>query len=172
VTNITATQGDARRLPYGNAAFDAAYLVAVLGEIPDEDAALRELARALKPGGRLIAQCGGRGNLDRFWGIARDVAAEEPFAEHLAGRSSQSNFAGAEETETRLRAAGFTDVRTWLEPSPVTPQYPAEFIRAVNLRLYVAALPDELVDPYIQAVLDRAGEPLVLDYNRLNIDAA
>lgn len=53
-TNVTPTQGDACRLPYDDASFDAAYLVAVLGEIPDQDAALRELARVLRPGGRLV----------------------------------------------------------------------------------------------------------------------
>lgn len=52
--NVEPTQGDARGLPYPDAAFDAAYLVTVLGEIPDQDAALRELARVLKPGGRLV----------------------------------------------------------------------------------------------------------------------
>ena len=52
--NITATQGDARELPYPDDTFDAAYLTAVLGEIPDQDAALHELARVLKPGGRLV----------------------------------------------------------------------------------------------------------------------
>jgi ubiquinone/menaquinone biosynthesis C-methylase UbiE len=54
LANITPTQGDARSLPYPDASFDAAYLVAVLGEIPDQDAALRELARVLRPGGRLV----------------------------------------------------------------------------------------------------------------------
>jgi protein-L-isoaspartate O-methyltransferase len=54
LSNITPTQGDAQRLPYPDATFDAAYLTAVLGEIPDQDAALRELARVLKPGGRLV----------------------------------------------------------------------------------------------------------------------
>jgi ubiquinone/menaquinone biosynthesis C-methylase UbiE len=54
IENITATQGDARTLPYGDNRFDAAYLVAVLGEIPDQDAALRGLARVLRPGGRLV----------------------------------------------------------------------------------------------------------------------
>ena len=54
IGNITPTQGDARRLPYPDATFDGAFLVAVLGEIPDQDAALRELARVLKPGGRLV----------------------------------------------------------------------------------------------------------------------
>jgi ubiquinone/menaquinone biosynthesis C-methylase UbiE len=54
IDSITPTQGDAQQLPYPDASFDAAYLTAVLGEIPDQDAALRELARVLKPGGRLV----------------------------------------------------------------------------------------------------------------------
>jgi ubiquinone/menaquinone biosynthesis C-methylase UbiE len=54
VANIEPTLGDARELPYEGASFDAGYLVTVLGEIPDQDAALRELARVLKPGGRLV----------------------------------------------------------------------------------------------------------------------
>ena len=54
LANITSTRGDARRLPYPDATFDAAFLTTVLGEIPDQDAALRELARVLKPGGRLV----------------------------------------------------------------------------------------------------------------------
>jgi SAM-dependent methyltransferase len=54
VTNIVPRQGDARRLPYPDATFDAAYLISVLGEIPDVPIALRELRRVLKPGARLI----------------------------------------------------------------------------------------------------------------------
>ncbi|MEX0786687.1 MAG: methyltransferase domain-containing protein [Dehalococcoidia bacterium] len=54
IGNIVATQGDARDLPYPDATFDAAFLVATLGEIPDRDQALRELRRVLEPGGRLI----------------------------------------------------------------------------------------------------------------------
>lgn len=52
--NIVATQGDARSLPYDEDAFDGAFLVTVLGEIPDQDAALRELRRVVKPGGRVV----------------------------------------------------------------------------------------------------------------------
>src|SRR4051794_37662571 len=54
LTNIHGTESDARTLPFESASFDAAYLVAVLGEIPDQDAALRELRRVLRPGGRLV----------------------------------------------------------------------------------------------------------------------
>jgi len=52
--NVNPTRGDARELPYEDDSFDAAILVTVLGEIPDQDAALREVARVLKPRGRLI----------------------------------------------------------------------------------------------------------------------
>lgn len=54
VTNIECRKGDAARLPYANSTFDGAYLITVLGEIPDGDGALRELARVLKPTGRLV----------------------------------------------------------------------------------------------------------------------
>ena len=54
LANLHPAQGDARDLPYPDATFDAAYLVTVLGEIPDQEAALRELRRVLKPSGRLV----------------------------------------------------------------------------------------------------------------------
>ena len=54
LTNIEPTRGDAQALPYPDATFDGAYLVTVLGEIPDQDAALGELARVLRPGGRMV----------------------------------------------------------------------------------------------------------------------
>jgi len=52
--NIVPTHGDAQALPYADSTFDAAYLVATLGEAPDPDAVLRELRRVLKPDGRLV----------------------------------------------------------------------------------------------------------------------
>lgn len=54
LTNVSRSQADATNLPYEDASFDAALLVTVFGEIPDGDAALREVRRVLKPGGRLI----------------------------------------------------------------------------------------------------------------------
>jgi SAM-dependent methyltransferase len=54
VTNIVATEGSAEELPYPDASFDAAYLVTVLGEIPHPEVALRELARVVKRGGRIV----------------------------------------------------------------------------------------------------------------------
>jgi SAM-dependent methyltransferase len=55
VTNIECTVGDAcRSLPYEDDAFDAAYLVSVLGELPEPDSTLRDLRRVMRKGGRLV----------------------------------------------------------------------------------------------------------------------
>lgn len=54
LSNTTPTQGDARSLPYEEGSFDAVVLITVLGEIPDQEQALREIARVLRPGGRLV----------------------------------------------------------------------------------------------------------------------
>jgi ubiquinone/menaquinone biosynthesis C-methylase UbiE len=51
---LEVRRADARELPYPDDAFDGAYLVTVLGEVPDQDAALRELRRVLKPEGRVV----------------------------------------------------------------------------------------------------------------------
>lgn len=53
ITNIVPVHADAsERLPYEDDAFDAAFVMGVLGEIPDRERALAELHRTLKPGGR------------------------------------------------------------------------------------------------------------------------
>jgi SAM-dependent methyltransferase len=54
LSNIVATQGDATELPFEDDSIDAVILTAVLGEIPDRAAALREIERVLRPGGRLV----------------------------------------------------------------------------------------------------------------------
>jgi SAM-dependent methyltransferase len=52
--NVTPACADAQRLPYPDETFDAIVLVTALGEIPDQDAAWREMARVLKPAGRVV----------------------------------------------------------------------------------------------------------------------
>lgn len=148
---------------------DAAFSNAVFHWIADHDALFARLFAALRRGGRLVAQCGGKGNVERFHEAARAVALEEPYAEHLGGWQGPWNFAGAEETADRLERAGFVDVDTWLEAYPVTPPEPSSFLRAVCLGHHLQQLPEALHDAYVEDVCDRCdGE---LDYVRLNIDA-
>jgi ubiquinone/menaquinone biosynthesis C-methylase UbiE len=54
LSNVVPVQGDVQQIPFPDATFDAAFLVATLGEVPDRDRALRDLRRVLKSGGRLI----------------------------------------------------------------------------------------------------------------------
>ncbi|MEU6586539.1 methyltransferase domain-containing protein [Nocardia sp. NPDC046763] len=54
ITNIVATQGDARNLPFPDNTFDAVYLITALGEVPEPERVLRETARVLTPAGRLV----------------------------------------------------------------------------------------------------------------------
>jgi trans-aconitate 2-methyltransferase len=139
--------------------------------IKDHDALFAALRRAMNPGARLVAQCGGKGNIDEFRRLADEVAGEEPFAEHFADWQGPWNYAPADETAERLRRAGFTEVSCWLEPRSVTPADPRAFIRTVCLVRHLDHLPPELHEAFLSRVLERASEPLVLDYVRLNMTA-
>jgi trans-aconitate 2-methyltransferase len=150
---------------------DAVFSNAVFHWVMDHDRLFGRLHDALRPGGRLSAQCGGAGNIAAFKGLVEEVMARAPFAEHFDGWSRTWNFATAGETEERLARAGFTDVDAWLEPSPVVPPEPREYMRSICLGPYQEALPEELRGPFVDAVAERAGEQPVLDYVRLNIVA-
>ena len=66
-------------------------------------------------------------------------------------------------------AAGFGEVQTWLEESPIIPPEPETYLRVVCLGPHLEALPEDLRERYTRDVLARCGEPVELDYVRLNI---
>jgi hypothetical protein len=103
--------------------------------------------------------------------LADTVADEPPFATHFADWTRPWNYAGAEETAGRLERAGFSEVEAWLEPRPITLEDARPFVRTVCLVRHLDPLPEELRDPFVDAVLERGGHPLVLDYVRLNMTA-
>ena len=150
---------------------DAVLSTATFHWILDHDALFRQVAGWLRPGGRLRAQCGGAGNVAGFYAIAEQVAAAAPWSTHLADMPASKYFAGAEETAERLRQSGFTDIECWLEPRDTEPEEPREFIRTVCLGVHVDALPEELREPFVDAVYEAWGPEGVLDYVRLNIRA-
>jgi trans-aconitate 2-methyltransferase len=152
-----------------NERVDAVFSNAVLHWIADHERLFERLFAALRPGGRLVAQCGGAGNVERFHRAADAVGSEPPYAAYLAGWTGPWNFAGPDETAVRLRRAGFADVETWLEPRPVAPPDPSGYLRSVCLGYHLERLPEELRAGYVEAVWERCGREL--DYVRLNIDA-
>lgn len=151
---------------------DLIFSTATFHWIAEHDLLFRRLRAALRPGGRLVAQCGGEGNVAAYVGAIARAAARPEFSAHFAQMEGMWNFAAPAETEERLRGAGFEWARCWLEPKPVTPARPLEFAMTVTLGPHLARLPDELKRPFGEAVLREAGDPLTLDYVRLNIDAS
>jgi trans-aconitate 2-methyltransferase len=150
---------------------DLVFSTATFHWISDHDALFRRLRAALKPGGRLVAQCGGQGNVARHTQAIAAVAADPEYGQHLSEAKGLWNFASPEETEPRLREAGFDEVRCWLQPKPVQPSRPLEFVTTVTLGPILDQLPEEKRQPFAEAVLEQEGEPLVLDYVRLNMEA-
>jgi trans-aconitate 2-methyltransferase len=150
---------------------DAIFSNATFHWIGDHPKLFARLAAALKPGGQLVAQCGGFGNIDAFRVLADEVAQTPEFASYFTDWQGPWNYAAPEVTAERLGAAGFTEVETWLEPRPTTLEDPRPFVRTVCLVRHLDRLPEDLRVDFIDTVLDRAGSPLVLDYVRLNMVA-
>jgi trans-aconitate 2-methyltransferase len=123
---------------------DAAFSCAVFHWITDHDRLFARLHAALKPGGRLVAQCGGHGNIARVLAVVGE-------------REGTWLYATPEDTERRVRAAG-----AWLEPKPTHVDDMATYLATVVLH----------GQPGAREIAERAAAQLdVLDYVRLNIDA-
>ncbi|WP_320673221.1 methyltransferase domain-containing protein [Patulibacter defluvii] len=154
---------------------DAVVSSATFHWIADHPLLFSRLARVLRPGGRLEAQCGGAGNVADVEAAIERLREHEPWATAFAGWDGPWNFAGPEETAERLRAAGFVDVRCGLEPRDVTPDDPYSFLHAVVLGAHLDRLPGEVHDDFVQAVLAELtpadGAPITIHYERLNLSA-
>lgn len=150
---------------------DAVLSTATLHWVADHDALFLRLRRALRPGGRLVAQCGGAGNIADVRAVVAEVAAREPYARALGGFDPWT-FAGARATERRLRAAGFSRAHAWLQPRDVeTAGEPLEYLQTVMLGAHLERLEPALREPFAQDVLALLTPFEVARYVRLNIDA-
>lgn len=151
---------------------DVVFSNATFHWIEDHDALFATLRQALKPRGRLLAQCGGTGNVASFLRAADCAVREEPFAPYFEDWRWPGRFATAQDTAARLQSAGFTDVSCWLEPRPVTPVDPKPFVQTVCLVRHLDQLPAGLRPAFRDRVLERLGSPVTLDYVRLNMTAS
>ena len=148
---------------------DAILSTATFHWIPDHERLFATLHAALKPGGRLVAQCGGSGNVAEVKQAGIDVAAGAPYAEHFDGWATDWTFATPQETEARLHAAGFRDVWCWLTRVDVDPGDPYSYLRAICLGSFLERLPADLHAAFVRAALERLPDPLQIHYVRLNI---
>jgi trans-aconitate 2-methyltransferase len=150
---------------------DAILSTATFHWIADHERLFARLRAALGDGGRLLAQCGGEGNITVLRGHAREVMERAPYAEHFASFLAPWNYAGAEITHERLLAAGFGEAKCWLTPAPRRPEEPRAFLSQIVLGPHFQHLPEDLREPFMDDVLAVLPAPVTVDYVRLNIDA-
>ena len=150
---------------------DVVFSNATFHWILDHDRLFARLFAALRPGGALVAQCGGEGNVAEYKRAVESSEGDERFAPYLRGMRDTTYFASVGDTWTRLERCGFEVDRIWLEEKVVEPREPREFVRSVGLTHHLGRLPDDLHDEFIDAVLGSMPRPLVLEYVRLNVSA-
>jgi trans-aconitate 2-methyltransferase len=166
--------GDGAALPFRRA-FDAIFSTATFHWIHDHAALFRSLVTALKPGGRLVAQCGGGANLAVLLGRAGRLMREPRFAQYFEEWTEPTYYSDAESAARRMRASGFVDVEASLVPAPTSFDSPVEFqefIANVCVRYHVARLPPHERDMFLRELTVAAAAdspPLTLDYWRLNL---
>ncbi len=143
---------------------DAILSTATFHWVPEHDALFRNLAAVLRPGGPLVAQCGGAGNIASIQRVLAGIGD---------GWLGPVHFETPEATQRRLAAAGFVEISCWLtdEPARFEPGEPFEtYLRTVVLGAHLERLPPTEHDAFVRAVASALPEPAI-DYVRLNIVA-
>jgi trans-aconitate 2-methyltransferase len=145
--------------------FDAVLSTGTFHWVHDHAQMYRRLYALLRPGGRLVAQCGGAGSVGPVRAILDELGVEW---------RSFNVYAGADQSEEWLRAAGFTDVWTWLHDEPAEFRDRAalvDYLAGGVLAPYLAAFPEPKRDEVAELVADRLGElgELGVPFVRLNI---
>ena len=155
--------------------FDVIFSTAVFHWISDHDRLFANLFRALRPGGLLLAQCGGGPNLKRLRERTERAAALPEFAPFFENWKKVWNYATPEVTAERLQRAGFKEIHTGLEEAPATlpdEQTFRAFCATITLGPYMDRLPAELQDRFLDPIAEQAAKDdphFTLDYVRLNI---
>lgn len=164
-------------LPFAGWA-DLVFSTATFHWVKDHPALFAGTFRTLRPGGLLHAQCGGGPNLARAHQLAEQVMHAAPFAPHFTNWPGPWEFANADVTASRLKAAGFVDIDTNLEEAPTTlasEEDYREFVTTVIYHPHLDRLPDaSLKRAFIDRVTGlsaREPVPFTLDYWRLNMSA-
>ena len=141
---VCFVRADGAALPFVDA-FDAVLSTATFHWILDHDQLFASIYRALAPGGRLVAQCGGGANLGRLLDRAGDLVSSPVLARYFSGWRGPWEFADVPTTIERLDQAGFTAIDVFLEPAPATFDDRAsfrEFVACVCLKDHLTRIPE------------------------------
>jgi trans-aconitate methyltransferase len=156
---------------------DCIFSNAVFHWVPDHEALFENLFRVLKPGGWLLAQFGGEGNLQRLKQRVQQLLQTPEYARYFEDWKDGAHYESEAATVERMHATGFVEIESRIHGAPVS--FPdrdsyATFIRKVNIHRYVAKLPPDEEEHLLDYLCDRAAQddpPYTLDYVRLTLKA-
>jgi trans-aconitate 2-methyltransferase len=168
---------DLVQLPFSKS-IDVVFSTASFHWVLDHRLLFRSIFGALRPGGWLVAQCGGAANLQRFRAKIVQLSQEAPFGSYLGKFEEPWLYSDSHTAAKNLSAAGFGEVETGIEAAPTrfkSAEQFSEFVRTAIVHKHLNLLPtDRLKRDFVQTLTAQAGseEPaLELDYLRLNIRA-
>jgi trans-aconitate 2-methyltransferase len=171
---VRCVEADLANLPF-EAECDGVFSTAAFHWVKDHDAMFRGLARALKPGGWIEAQAGGRGNLDDVHRRVLDFLERGEYEGFFENWDDPWEFPSPETTTRRMLQAGFVDAEAWLEPAAFRlqgrDQY-RDFLREVILQPFLARIDDpDLKAQFLEELVDQAvtDPEFKLDYVRINL---
>jgi len=154
--NLTFEEGDAEDLRYENA-FDVVFSSAALHWVYDQRPVLAGISRALRSGGRMVVQMGGKGNAAGIFAVLERMLAEPAWARYFAGFSFRYGFFSPEEYRPWLLTAGLRPVRAGLIPKEMV--YPdrdglAGWVRTTWLP-YIERVPEDLRPGFVDEIVGR-----------------
>lgn len=136
--------------------FDIAFSNAALHWVGDHPAVLRGVRGCLKPGGRLLFQMGGRGNVAGLFRVVGKIIESSSWRRHFEDFIPPYYMYGPEEYEAWLGRYGFRAGRIELFPKDMQHQGREGlkgWIRTTWFP-YTARLPEELREPFLNEILD------------------
>jgi trans-aconitate 2-methyltransferase len=154
--NLRFVEGDMLDLPFFRE-FDAAFSSAALHWVSDHGRVYRGIGRALRPGGRVLVQMGGRGNAAPVLAIADEMLTQEPWRDLFGGFSRTYAFYGPEEERRWLEGSGLTPLRVELIPKDMAfddQEGLAGWVRT-TWHLYLERLPEDARPDFVAGVVER-----------------
>ena len=162
--NLSFQPMDATALDLGQK-FDVVFSNAVLHWIEDHIAVLKSVHRHLKPGGKILWQCGGKGTASELLAVIQRLLDAAEWADYFRDFVFPYSFYGIEDYQTWLPTCGFVPERLELIPKDMTHQGKEGlkgWLRTTWFP-YTDCLPDGLKEPFLQAIVDAYTRQYPLD---------
>lgn len=170
---------------------DVVFSNAVIHWIPNHNQLFKKFWDILKPRGKILIQCGGKGNLGKTHGILESIRMKKEFGQYFRNWKHPWNFPSSTETNSILKSIGYRKIHTDLTRKTALFRSFEDyrlFMKTVVMKPYLSYLPsndnnltrDLFIDLFMKQIkrhntdlLDEksGGEQHRIEYVRLNIHA-